>query len=385
MELQVVLADGRTGNATFSPMNVRGSAPTITSLSVVSPTTTPIYEGTAVTVRTTAADTRDPIGLTYLWELQLPGQTTYSSIAPVSGAPTDLKFTPNDDGIYRVRVTVKDSQGLFVQQVLPVTIANADPTGRIDAIYNSASPNTITLNAIVTDPGANDIPDLRYSWSINGGVYSAPSTNSQFPTTLSGLMRAAVRVTDGDGGVLNRSFYVLQGTNGNDVFTIDANVVAASGNADQILYLGLNGDDQITVANVAKKVVVIGGPGKDRFDASATTLGVLLDGSDGDDTLIGGSGDDILIAGTGKNTLFGGNGNNRFIGGGSDTMTGGTGADYYDVHFSDVVINDTAGGYDTIDLTRAQAGITLNLSNNTGAPQTVFPAALWLSMDPSRI
>ena len=123
----------------------------------------------------------------------------------------------------------------------------------------------------------------------------------------------------------------MRGTAGNDTYTISASDATASGNADQILYIALDGNDNITIAsNVTKKVTVLGGAGNDTINASVATVNVLLDGGDGDDILTGGSGDDVLIAGIGTNILVGGDGKNRFIGGGSTpgtTIESGTGDD----------------------------------------------------------
>ena len=371
IELQVTLADGTVANAIYGPLTVASIAPVISSLAVVSPTTTPIYEGTAITVRTTAVDARDPIGLSYRWELQKPGAATYSDVGAVDGAPIDLRFTPEDEGTYSVRVSVSDTQGLITTRVLAIAVVNANPVARINATYLASSPTQLTFSAIASDPGITDT--LRYEWSVNGGAFSAPVASNQFIAPLVGLNNVRVRVTDNDGGSITTSYFVVQGTSGNDTYTISASDVAASGTADEILYLALDGNDNITIAStVTKKVIVLGGAGNDTINASAATVNVLLDGGVGNDTLTGGIGDDVLIAGIGTNVLVGGDGNNRFIGGGNDTMTGGRNADYYEVHFSTVVINDTTGGSDTVDLTAAQAGVTLNLSNNTGLPQPVF-------------
>ncbi len=377
VELSVTLSDGRVGTAFFSPMSVLGAAPVVSPIGVVDPTTsliyvsTPtIYEGTPVTVRALAIDSREVVGLNYQWELKKPGETSFTIISGVDGAPADFRFLPTDNGQYVVRVSVSDSQGLTTQQSLTVSITNADPLVRLESIFNTAA--NVRFRAIASDPGIDDTPDLRYAWSINGGAFSTPSTVNEFEPSLSGLTQLSVRVTDGDGGVATRSFFVLQGTNNADTFTITASNTTGAGIDDQILYLALDGNDDITIdASVTKKVVVLGGKGDDIINASAATVAVLLDGGDDNDTLTGGSTDDVLIAGPGINALRGGNGNNRFVGGGSDTMIGGVNSDYYEVHFSTVVLEDL-GGIDTIDLAGAQAGVQLNLSNNTGAAQTVF-------------
>ncbi len=377
VELSVTLSDGRVGTAFFSPMSVLGAAPVVSPIGVVDPSTgqiyvsTPtIYEGTPVTVRALATDSREKVGLNYQWELKKPGETAFAIISGVDGAPADFRFLPTDNGPYVVRVSVSDSQGLTTQQSLTVSITNADPLVRLESIFNTVA--NVRFRAIASDPGIDDTPDLRYAWSVNGGSFSTPSTVNEFEPSITGLTQLSVRVTDDDGGVTLRSFFVLKGTNNDDTFTITASNTAGAGVDDQVLFLALDGNDTITIdASVTKKVVVLGGKGNDIIDASAATAAVLLDGGEGNDTLTGGSADDVLIAGPGTNVLYGGNGNNRFIGGGSDTMVGGANADYYEVHFSTVVLQDP-GGIDTIDLTGAQSGVTLNVSDYTGVPQTVF-------------
>lgn len=219
--------------------------------------------------------------------------------------------------------------------------------------------------------------------------FTAASTSNQFSTTAAALGNVlAVRVNDDRTSTTVRS-YLLQGSASNDVFTIDSTQAqaAASAGATQLVYLALAGDDNITVdASVNAfpnlTVIVFGGDGHDTLDASAVTVDVILDGGDGNDTLIGGAGNDILLAGSGTNILIGGDGDNLFIGGGNDTMTGGRDDDTYVVHFSDVVINDVGGGFNTVDLSRIAGavdsnhvtqGVTLDFGQTNGVAQSVFP------------
>ncbi len=375
IELTVTLVDGRKGQSVFTPMSVQGSAPTVQSLGVVSPTSSPIFEGTPVLVRTQAVDPRESIGLNYQWELKKPNESSFTILNGVDGTPTDFRFVPTNQGNYEVRVSVSDSQGLITTRSLTVGITNADPIVSINGLPDPGNANNVLLTATGSDPGFADLPNLRYEWSINAGAYLAPSASNTFSVAGNGLTNAKVRVTDGDGGSAIVDYFIIIGgaTTPSTPFVINASVEATAGAADQILYLGTSSDDYVNiVAGLSKKVVVLGGLGNDTLEASTATTGVLLDGGQGNDTLIGGLGDDVLIAGTGTNVLIGGNGNNRFVGGGNDTMTGGVDADYYEIHFSTVVVNDTTGGNDTIDLTAAQDGVTLNLSDNTGNPQVVF-------------
>ena len=117
VKLSVVFSDGRVANATTTPFTVTGLAPTISQLGVVSPNLAAIGEGTEVTVQVAAADGGEPIGLNYAWELQSPGGS-FVAIDGVASSPSLLKFMTSNNGLYNVRVTVTDSQGLTAVQTL---------------------------------------------------------------------------------------------------------------------------------------------------------------------------------------------------------------------------------------------------------------------------
>lgn len=90
-----------------------------------------------------------------------------------------------------------------------------------------------------------------------------------------------------------------------DIDDVEAMEINGNGGEDSLLIESLVGTD-------LEKVVFNGGDGNDLLDASNTDIGVLANGGNGDDTLIGGSAND---------TLAGGNGNNEFTGGlGADTF-----------------------------------------------------------------
>ncbi len=87
-----------------------------------------------------------------------------------------------------------------------------------------------------------------------------------------------------------------------------------------------------------KTLRIRGSAGADRIDASSLNgIGLVLDGGDGNDTLIGGAnadsldgegGDDQLWGQAGNDSLVGGNGNDTLLGGmGRDSVVGGIGND----------------------------------------------------------
>src|SRR5215472_15543532 len=100
-------------------------------------------------------------------------------------------------------------------------------------------------------------------------------------------------------------------------------------NATRIVVVGGNGNDTISLDNIAPPVgqalppaTLFGGNGND-----------MLTGGGGDDMLFGGNGDDTVIGGKGSDTAFLGNGNDTFIwnpGDGNDIVDGGRGFDTLD-------------------------------------------------------
>jgi Ca2+-binding RTX toxin-like protein len=112
---------------------------------------------------------------------------------------------------------------------------------------------------------------------------------------------------------------ILNGTNGDDVIQVAGaaggatvlglaarvNISGAEAANDRLTINALGGDDVVTATSLA-----------------ADTIGLLEDGGDGDDvliggagndTLLGGAGDDVLIGGPGQDVLDGGSGNNILL------------------------------------------------------------------------
>jgi Ca2+-binding RTX toxin-like protein len=130
---------------------------------------------------------------------------------------------------------------------------------------------------------------------------------------------------------------------GTDLTHVATDLAATGGGddaaADNIIVNGTTGDDAVTVTGAAGNVQVAGlaalvtasgaspttdrltvdaQAGDDVIDATGVTVGtalLTLDGSDGDDILLGGAGDDTLLGGAGDDVLIGGPGNDVIDGG----------------------------------------------------------------------
>lgn len=93
---------------------------------------------------------------------------------------------------------------------------------------------------------------------------------------------------------------------------------------------------------------IYGGAGDNDIDGTAAND--MIYGRGGNDDLSGGDGNDVLYGGDGNDLLYGGEGDDQMSGGeGADYMEGGNGNDtYYVDNISDVVVESTTGGIDTV-------------------------------------
>src|SRR5262249_5861274 len=111
---------------------------------------------------------------------------------------------------------------------------------------------------------------------------------------------------------------IVTGTSGNDNITI-------SGSGGSVSVAGLPWQVNITGSEPAlDRLTINAGSGDDIVNASAlqaTSIGLTINGEDGNDQLTGSQGDDTLDGGPGNDLLIGGRGN--------DTMRGGDGDDVF--------------------------------------------------------
>ena len=110
---------------------------------------------------------------------------------------------------------------------------------------------------------------------------------------------------------------VIDGTSGDDVITLslrDDGALVVSGLSEEVVIEHFDPADIIHIEGLG---------GDDVIDATALGVGgpkLTLDGSDGDDILLGGAGDDTLLGGAGDDVLLGGAGNDVLDGGPGDNI-----------------------------------------------------------------
>ena len=135
---------------------------------------------------------------------------------------------------------------------------------------------------------------------------------------------------------------IVNGGRGNDTIQLDFSAQTEDFNLTYNKFEGLSpttgGILDGTTIEAIEQFDVTSGSGDDFIDIATASLGSVVAGGAGDDSLIGGVGDDSLLGGLDNDTFFGGTGNDEITGGdGNDAAVFlGLGSDY------EVVIGETA-------------------------------------------
>lgn len=213
---------------------------------------------------------------------------------------------------------------------------------------NTLIASSFTLGGVTLfgDRGADTLIGTAAGDSLDGGMGNDSLQAGEGADSLIG--GAGSDRLDGGGGndVLQgqADADTLLGAAGNDSLTGDAgNDSFDGGIGTDRLTEGANvsfklTDTQLTglgndvlVAGSLEVVLLTGGSGNNRLDASAFTGAVILSGNGGKDTLLGGAGADVLDGAAANDSLSGGLGNDTLLGGANDdTLDGGGGNDVLD-------------------------------------------------------
>ncbi|MEP0871266.1 tandem-95 repeat protein [Trichocoleus desertorum AS-A10] len=219
--------------------------------------------------------------------------------------------------------------------------------------------STATVNLTVN--AVNDNPD-----AINDIITARQGTAK---TILAADLLANDADIEGDALRLTQVKNAQNGTvaldsNGNVVFTANANVATAS--FEYTLSDGQGGTD-IAFVSVLVGVVDDGGNGQDTMNGTAGDD--VLNGGNGDDILRGFSGDDKLLGGNGIDNLQGGEGKDWLYGGRSnDLLNGGLGRDTFVLISQNGTdtIQDFTDGEDQIGLAEGLTFGQLTVSSSNG-------------------
>lgn len=274
--------------------------------------------------------------------LRINNSTISANISGTSGGINNTGYVP-----VILRSTIV-ANNITYFSLVPNT--NQDLFGSFRVEYSLIESGRRNATIVETVPGSNlyGVDPLLGPLAENGGptltqvlLPGSPAINRGFNSALYsfdqrglGFVRAVGRTDIGAFEVQQRGSYlvpdlanpakrqlIVVGSQVNDTITI----AVSSGKFN----VTINGQKQSYPVTNVVGIVVRGNDGNDTITlSSSVTIGGILDGGQGDDTLTGSAGNDLLLGGEGDDKLFGFGGRDVLIGGdGHDSLTGGLGDD----------------------------------------------------------
>ena len=211
----------------------------------------------------------------------------------------DTGFTPADDGVYRLTLTVTDDDGGSGTQVTDFTVDNVDPSVVTTGPLTVDEGSRATFTAVASDPAGAADP-LTLTWAVTGpdGEPAAGGAGETFGFTPAddGAYTVMLTVDDGDGGVVS-STRTLSVANVAPTVTLDLPTDMAEGEVRRLRLssvdpAGFNDERRIafTVADAAGNVAATS-RGDDVLDFFAAddgpyTVTATVDDGDGGVTTV---------------------------------------------------------------------------------------------------
>ncbi|HTN74788.1 MAG TPA: calcium-binding protein [Pirellulaceae bacterium] len=325
----------------------------------------PLTEGSAPVTVAGSTTLTGGIYFDYQWEIYVNGSATPDAALTVAGSSYDAdgngseavpsySFSPANEGIYRVKLTVtQGANSAIAEQYIVAT--NVAPT--VDSLTGNSSGvagQPLSFAASISDPGLNDA--ITGTWEVfdssnalvASGTTSGRNVNFSYTPTNIGNFTLKFVANDGVadsasssvafsvsgsvkvGSVLNigavpgGSSVIVNSAAGGLSVTVDGNTVPFSG-ITAINIFGQQGNDTILIGgNITVPITIQAGNGNDIIlIGSGVTSTVFAFGGAGNDIIVGGSGNNVLVGGAGDDLLTGGNRSDLLIGGtGSDILLG---------------------------------------------------------------
>ena len=187
--------DGGVTTQTLT-VTVANVAPVITS--VTAPTGD---EGTPITMSVVATDAGINDTITYSWDF---GDGFFDVGSTVT-------HTYTDDASYIVSVTAMDNAGDAGVADIELVVTNVAPVITSMIALPSANPeegDEIDMDATATDQGADDIPDLVYTWDVGDGSPVLTGDDIEHTYIDDGVFTVTLTVDDQDGGVTTSTMVI---------------------------------------------------------------------------------------------------------------------------------------------------------------------------------
>ncbi len=284
------------------------------------------------------ADANGLGALAYQWQVSVDGGMTWENIPGAFGGSGSI-YTPLQEAGATLRVSVSFTDGAGNVETLvsePTGIVGQNWSGGAGAqTFNGNDGDDIADGGngadVLYGNGGNDI--------LNGGNSADMLHGGAGNDVLNGGEGTDSAVYDGP--VTNFAF----GLSGTDIIVTDLSGAEGTDTLSDIERLRFNGGNHLIVNGTDGGETLMSGAG----------LQILL-GHGGNDTLSSGAGADILVGGTGDDVIDAGNGNDTILwraGDGRDIVDGGVGNDTF--HIAGDNSNETYRIYDRLSLPAALA------------------------------
>lgn len=157
------------------------------------------FEGSEIVITAGATDVSPHDVLTYSYHVLKDG-VPYASGIDVN--QREFRFTPDDDAVYRVSLTVTDDDTGSDTESQDILVANIGPTVELgpDMIIPEGEAVTLDLTNIV-DPGADSVNEIRIDWGDGSPVeiVSGPGLYSHTYADGPDMHQISVTLIDDDG------------------------------------------------------------------------------------------------------------------------------------------------------------------------------------------
>jgi len=275
--------------------------------------------------------------------------TGAAGAASVTGLAADVNLTGAEAALDSLQINLGGGNDVFDASGLAADVVQLTVVGGTggDFMIGSQGDDSFVWNpgdGSDTLEGQAGVDTLLFNGANIGESVdvSANGSRALFTRDVGGItmdLNDVERITfNALGGADN---FVVNDLSGTDVTEVDANLAASAGggdgSADNVTVNATNGDDVVVLAGNAAGISVlglaaqvnvtgaegaldqlhiVGGAGDDVIEASgvaAGSIGLVLDGGEGNDVIIGSAGDDVLIGGPGDDTLIGNGGHDTFL------------------------------------------------------------------------
>lgn len=277
------------------------------------------------------------------------GSFTYDPTTSAALQALSAGVTQNDTFAYTVDLGVGGGSPDTATVTVTVTGVNDPPV--ITSIGTDSPEDapktegqTVSLTATFTD----DVSDTHTATIDWGDSTEEPGSVNESTDTVSGTHSYST------GGIYTVTVTVDDGLGGTDAESTNVFITGVGVHGNELVVIGTNGDDQITIAQQSGNQLVVYGDylpdsghhrtvdatsvdlirvqlldGDDNLSiANNVTIPTFIDAGSGDDNVWGGGGSNLVLGGAGNDSIFGSLGRDILIGGvGSDILNGGGGED----------------------------------------------------------